>query len=417
LHDSLVARYPDVAAKLPAFPAKTWLAPSAEDWKLRCVMLTGYFGFVFASPQLSKDAEVRSLFARTAEAEAWRPVGILTDQDEEKRYRYVDIPSGVRIGYIEEGDSARPLVLFVHGFPDTLWTWDEIMKKVAPLGFYCVSMATRGYYPSSLAPSKAEEQDWQRYGKHVIARDVLQVISALGKTEAILVGHDWGAVAVWAAAALDQNEGTHLVYRVVCEAVPPPKAIALKPGLIIKARHIIYFNTPVIDTVGGTRASNYVYLDNLVERWSPNWKFDRKILDTVKRHYSKEGRLEAAIAYYKGMNYPKEAATIYDPINNTDIKCPVLFIGGEEDSGGGDQMSELFKQTALQCAGFCEVVIVREAGHFVHLEKSSAFMHKFGPFLQMTDVPDGKQTKIKYIQQTHVTPEARPPPPVSTPSK
>lgn len=353
------------------------------------------------------------MFARTAEAEAWRPVGILTEEEEERRYKFVDIEGGVRIGYIEDGDSTRPLVLFVHGFPDTLWTWEDTMKKVAPMGFYCVSMATRGYYPSSLIPVKPEEQDWQRYGKHVIARDILRVVAALGKTDATLVGHDWGAVAVWAAAIMNQNDGTHLVDRIVCEAVPPPKAIAMRPALIFKARHILYFNTPLVDTVAGTRASNYVYLDNLVERWSPTWKADNRWLETVKRHYNKEGRLQAAIAYYRAISPPKEAAKIYDPLNNTDIRCPVLFIGGEEDSGGGEQLTEMFKQTALQCAGFCEVVIVREAGHFVHVEKPNAFMHKFGPFLQMTDVPDGKQTKIKYIQQTTTSPDARPPPPMT----
>ena len=62
-------------------------------------------------------------------------------------------------------------------------------------------------------------------------------------------------------------------------------------------------------------------------------------------------------------------------------------------------MAEFFKQSALQCASSCEVVIVRQAGHFVHVEKQQAFLHKFLPFLKQTVWPDGKQTKIKYIQQ------------------
>ncbi len=82
------------------------------------------------------------------------------------------------------------------------------MKRAAEAGFYCVSMATRGHYPSSLVPAKGpEEGDWQRYGKHVVARDILQVVARLKKNNATLVGHDWGAVAVWAAAVIDQTEG------------------------------------------------------------------------------------------------------------------------------------------------------------------------------------------------------------------
>lgn len=62
---------------------------------------------------------------------------------------------------------------------------------------------------------------------------------------------------------------------------------------------------------------------------------DARILSMVKRHFNKEGRLEAAIAYHKTVSTPKEAAAVYDALNTTDVRCPVLFIGGEDDSGGG----------------------------------------------------------------------------------
>ncbi len=95
---------------------------------------------------------------------------------------------------------------------------------------------------------------------------------------------------------------------------------------------------------------------------------------------------------------PKQAAELFEPLNTTDIKIPVLFVCGEEESGGG--MVDMFKQTATQCAGFCEVVVVREAGHFVHLEKPNGFLHKLIPFLEMGAVSEGKQVKIKYVQET-----------------
>jgi hypothetical protein len=43
---------------------------------------------------------------------------------------------------------------------------------------------------------------------------------------------------------------------------------------------------------------------------------------------------------------------------------------------------------------------VREAGHFVHLEKPNGFLHKLIPFLELGTVSDGKQVKIKYVQET-----------------
>ena len=97
---------------------------------------------------------------------------------------------------------------------------------------------------------------------------------------------------------------------------------------------------------------------------------------------------------------PKEAKDATEALNTTDIRCPVLFVCGEEDSGGGEEMVAMFKQTAAQCASLCEVVVVRECGHFVHLEKPNAFLHKLLPFLELTVVNDGKQVKIKYVQET-----------------
>jgi hypothetical protein len=136
-------------------------------------------------PQLSKLSSVVAMFARTPEAEDWKPpaevLAEVTEAIEKERFRFVDLDSGIRLGYIECGDpkSTLPLVVFVHGFPDTLWTWDNAMTTLAGKGFYCVSMAQRGYYPSSIPAIKPEEADWQRYGKHLLARDVLGLVKAL----------------------------------------------------------------------------------------------------------------------------------------------------------------------------------------------------------------------------------------------
>ena len=401
LHEHLQKTYSAEMKGIPAFPAKTWTAPSDAVWKERCSTLNAYFHAVLSKPRLAGDAKLKETFARTADAQDWAPVdvpNVATEEDERERFRFVDLDGGMRIGYIDKGDPSHPLVLFVHGFPDTLWTWESAMTRIAEQGYYCVSMAQRGYYPSSLVPIKPDEADWQRFGKQVLGRDVLGVVRGLEKKQAVLVGHDFGAVAVWAAAIMDQQEGSQLVSKVVGEALPPPKAIAVKPGLVFKARHMVYYNTPVIDTVKGTKENNFVYLESLLDRWSPTWRRSNRTLLTVKRHFSMEGRTENAIAYYRALVPPKEAREMLEPLNTVDIKCPVLFICGEEESGGG--MVEMFKQTAAQCAGFCEVVVVREAGHFVHLEKPNGWMHKLIPFLKMGPVPDGKQVKIKYVQET-----------------
>jgi hypothetical protein len=149
-------------------------------WRERCSALNAYFYAVLATPALAELPSVRKMFERTREAEEWAPppsvVGEVSEADEAARFKFVDVETGMRLGYIDCGEPSAPLVVFVHGFPDTLWTWESAMKNVAAKGFYCVSVAQRGFYPSSIPESRPEEADWQRYGKHLLARDLLGLV-------------------------------------------------------------------------------------------------------------------------------------------------------------------------------------------------------------------------------------------------
>ncbi len=78
------------------------------------------------------------------------------------------------------------------------------MPEVAKAGFRAVAPFTRGYFPSEI-PEDAQ------YDIETLGRDVLALIEALGEQTAILVGHDWGALAGYAAAALDPDRVRLLV--------------------------------------------------------------------------------------------------------------------------------------------------------------------------------------------------------------
>src|ERR1700675_1199286 len=112
------------------------------------------------------------------------------------------VANGVRFATFEEGRG--PLVLLLHGFPDTAHTWDAVRPALAAAGYRAVSPFTRGYAPSEIPAEEAFDGD-------TLGRDVLSLIEALGESRAIVVGHDWGASAAYSAATLGPEQVSLLV--------------------------------------------------------------------------------------------------------------------------------------------------------------------------------------------------------------
>ncbi len=100
--------------------------------------------------------------------------------------------SGTRIHYVEAGSG--PLVLLVHGFPESWYSWRHQMEHLASLGWRCVAIDNRGYGNSD-NPVEVES-----YTAMHLAGDVLAVANALQPGPFALVGHDWGASVAWNTA-------------------------------------------------------------------------------------------------------------------------------------------------------------------------------------------------------------------------
>lgn len=102
----------------------------------------------------------------------------------ELKHRLV-MSNGIRIHLVEAGRG--PLVLMIHGFPESWYSWRHQLQALADSGWRAAAIDVRGYGRSS-TPVGIEEY---RMMKHV--GDNLGVVEALGEKRAIIVGHDWGA--------------------------------------------------------------------------------------------------------------------------------------------------------------------------------------------------------------------------------
>lgn len=112
--------------------------------------------------------------------------------------------------YVQSGDctirvaveGSGPLVLMVHGWPESWYSWRHQMGPVAAAGYTAAAIDVRGYGGSS-KPWPIEAYDMQS-----IIADNQAVADALGGGKAILFGHDWGAPIVWNSALVDPDRFT-----------------------------------------------------------------------------------------------------------------------------------------------------------------------------------------------------------------
>jgi pimeloyl-ACP methyl ester carboxylesterase len=109
------------------------------------------------------------------------------------RSQVVDV-AGTRLHYVEMGEG--PLVLLVHGFPESWYSWRHQLPALAEAGYRAVAIDVRGYGRSS-KPLAIEEYRMLR-----LVADNVGLVAALGEQQAVVVGHDWGAPIAWTSALL-----------------------------------------------------------------------------------------------------------------------------------------------------------------------------------------------------------------------
>ena len=154
-----------------------------------------------------------------------------------RTHRIVDV-NGIRLHAVEAGEG--PLVLLVHGFPESWYSWRHQLPFLAEHGYRAVAIDVRGYGRSS-APVAIEEY---RMLRHVA--DNLALVGALGADDAVIVGHDWGAPIAWNSALLRPD-----VFRAVAGlSVPFAPAGDVRPSDAFRAMggdeefYIEYFQAP-----------------------------------------------------------------------------------------------------------------------------------------------------------------------------
>ncbi|GAA0593557.1 alpha/beta hydrolase [Kribbella sandramycini] len=134
--------------------------------------------------------------------------------------------NGLDIHLAEQGSSTDPLVVLLHGFPETSYSWRHQLDALAAAGYRVVAPDQRGYGASD-RPAAIDQ-----YSIFHLVGDVVALIRELGSEQAVVVGHDWGSIVAWNTALLRPD----VVRGVVGISVPPWPRGALPPLTVTEQR-------------------------------------------------------------------------------------------------------------------------------------------------------------------------------------
>ncbi|WP_218190671.1 alpha/beta fold hydrolase [Pseudomonas sp. R37(2017)] len=303
-------------------------------------------------------------------------------------HRFAEV-NGIRMHYVEEGQG--PLVILLHGFPYLWYMWRRQIPALAAAGFRVVAPDQRGFGRTD-RPDAVEAYDISQS-----VGDVVGLMTALGETSAVIVGHDLGAWVAQAAAMLRPD----LFRAVVMLNTPVPPRGKVKPTVALqemakgRVYHHLYFQERgkpdrelASDTRKTLRSVFYSVSGSAVgaERWQlfleagepilnaftdpkefPSWLSPRAI-DYYVAEYTRSG-FTGALNHYRCRDRSWEITAFLD---GAVVRQPSLFIGGAADpSGESAAVRGVYDQLEAYLPALWKKVLLPGIGHSAAEEDAS----------------------------------------------
>jgi pimeloyl-ACP methyl ester carboxylesterase len=263
-------------------------------------------------------------------------------------HRYVQA-GGLRMHIAEAGEG--PLVVLLHGFPESWYSWRHQLIALAAAGYHVVAPDQRGYCgtgPPETPGGRAQVAD---YTILHLTGDVIALLDALGADQAVIAGHDWGAPVAWHTALFRPDRvrgviGLSVPYRPRGSAPP----IATMRAALGEGFYMVYFQREgvadaelsrdpavtfrkVLCSLSGDADGMTLipagggFLDAAVDPVRlPGWLTQRDV-DAYVGQYAQAG-FTGPLNWYRAMdlNWELTAAWRHAPIN-----VPAMFMAGERD--------------------------------------------------------------------------------------
>ena len=219
--------------------------------------------------------------------------------------------NGVEIAYHDAGDRAAPVILLLHGFPDSADLWRHQIPPLVEAGYRVVAPDLRGFGDS------AKPQEIDDYLMPKLVNDVVALTTSLGITKAHVVGHDWGAAIAWMYAFLMPRRVDRLI--------------------VLSVGHPGTFENPTIEAREKTWYMLYYQFPGVSEKLlrQGGWRLFKQIIggegDQTRylRDLAKPGALTAGLNLYRANRSPE--SELRTGGNFPPVLAPTLGIWSDGD--------------------------------------------------------------------------------------
>lgn len=301
-------------------------------------------------------------------------------------FRYIET-NHINMRIAEMGDTG-PLVILVHGWPESWYSWRHQISTIAEAGYRVVVPEMRGYGKTD-APQQIETYDIVN-----LAADIIGLLDALGERQAHLIGHDWGAIVAANTVLLHPDRFASLVLMSVPYSGRPDQSplTTMKTKFKDNFFYILYHNELTGAAETEYDADPYGILSRLylspdsprepktitdqhreaggwiprlgAAKGLPTW-LDQQELDYYVAQFKDSG-FRGGINYYRNLDRNWK---ITEHLNDVKIEIPTLFIAGEKDVviGGADEAS-LTTMMIEPIPGLRKVIVVPKMGHWIQQE-------------------------------------------------
>ncbi len=259
--------------------------------------------------------------------------------------------------YLEAGDG--PLAVCVHGFPDTAHGWEPLLLALAGAGFHAVAPFMRGY-----APTAVPADGLSPLGAWVADINALHA-SLGGDDQAVLIGHDWGALTTYGAAGAAPANWR----RIVTASIPPTAVMATR--LLDYDQLKMFWYQYVFLQASAEMIVSYDDLEFIARLWA-DWSpgFDAtEALGPVKDALRDPAHLTAALSTYRTMYdmalvpaaYLDGQLAVLSPHTQ-----PTLYLHGSSD---GCVPVDVVDETRQALPEGSRAEAIDGAGHFLQYEQ------------------------------------------------